>query len=67
MTKKDFQLIADVLSGLMPKSVPHDAQDLRDLAVIRTTLHSTAHILAQRFEQEFPRFDRDKFLRAAGV
>jgi len=50
-TRKDFQMVADLL-----KSVD-DPQKKKDLA----------HHHADMFSKQNPRFDRERFLRAAGI
>lgn len=54
MTRKDFQLIADVLKNADEVA---DSESLTALAVM----------FADALEDENPRFDTEKFLRACGV
>ena len=55
MTKKHFQLIADIIIG-MPVHAPS----------LRTAKRSAALSFADRFALEFPRFNRTFFLKACG-
>lgn len=56
MTKKDFELVADVI-----KSMPGFAPSLRDQKA------SCAQAFAARLTLINPRFDRERFLKACGV
>ncbi len=62
MTKKDFELIANVIATA-PIQRPYGKKSL-DAYVIRETI---AYSLADRLRDTNPRFDRDRFLRACGV
>ena len=53
MTRKDFQLIADVLNAHADKPVDHDAV-LKDLA----------HDFARALAETNPRFDQQRFVMA---
>jgi hypothetical protein len=55
MTRKDYQLIASVLKNFATEDRPVDDRD--DLA----------YNLADALASDNPRFDRDRFLVAAGV
>ena len=55
MTRKDYQLIASVLANFATEGTPTDDRD------------AIAYGLADALAQDNPRFDREKFLIAAGV
>lgn len=60
MTRKDYVLIAEALritNGSI-KVAPYDAE---------TALGLVAEVIADRLENENPRFDRERFLTACGV
>lgn len=60
MTRKDYVLIAEALritNGSI-KVAPYDAETALDLV---------AKVIADRLENENPRFDRARFLKACGV
>ena len=55
MTRKDYQLIASVLKNYATEGIPVDDRD------------AIAYDLADALAKDNPRFDREKFLIAAGV
>jgi hypothetical protein len=55
MTRKDYQLIASVLKNYAADGIPVDDRD------------AIAYDLADALAADNPRFDRDRFLVAAGV
>ena len=55
MTRKDYQLIASVLKNYATEGIPVDDRD------------AIAYDLADALAKDNPRFDRDRFLVAAGV
>jgi hypothetical protein len=55
MTRKDYQLIASVLKNYAADGIPVDDRD------------AIAYDLADALGADNPRFDRDRFLVAAGV
>ena len=55
MTRKDYQLIASVLKNYATEGIPVDDRD------------AIAYDLADALAADNPRFDRDRFLIAAGV
>jgi hypothetical protein len=55
MTRKDYQLIASVLKSYATEGIPVDDRD------------AIAYDLADALAKDNPRFDRDRFLVAAGV
>ena len=55
MTRKDYQLIASVLSNFATDGTPTDDRD------------AIAYDLADALGADNPRFDRERFLVAAGV
>lgn len=55
MTRKDYQLIASVLANFATEGTPTDDRD------------AIAYGLADSLGQDNPRFDRERFLVAAGV
>lgn len=57
MTKKDYQAIADVIVNRLYGATP----------TRRFALSDVAKDLCAVFEEDNPRFDRDKFLIACGV
>ena len=65
MTRKDFQLIADVVKQLRTFEA-HDVEMSEDVArAVR--LSSVADALASALATTNPRFDRDRFLTACGI
>lgn len=61
MTRKDFQLIADVLNDCRESYADANA-DAGTQAI-----ETVAECFALRLRATNPRFDRDRFLRACGV
>lgn len=61
MTRKDYQLIADSLKGALPP-VQFEGDEYR-----RDGIEAVALGLAERLQEENPRFDRDRFLKACGL
>jgi hypothetical protein len=55
MTRKDYQLIAAVLKSYATEGIPVDDRD------------AIAYDLADALAKDNPRFDRERFLVAAGV
>lgn len=55
MTRKDYQLIASVLANFATEGTPTDDRD------------AIAYGLADSLGQDNPRFNRERFLVAAGV
>jgi hypothetical protein len=55
MTKKHFEIVASTIAA-MPSHAP----------MLRTQKRSCALAFADRFQAEFPRFNRDTFLKACG-
>jgi hypothetical protein len=55
MTRKDYQLIASVLKNYATEGIPVDDRD------------AIAYDLADALASDNPRFNRDRFLVAAGV
>jgi hypothetical protein len=65
MTRKDYQLIANVLKAHTPsRGVQAEAQTMLERA---WTLRNIALTFAHELASENPRFDRAKFLRACGL
>jgi hypothetical protein len=60
MTRKDFQLIADVISSIYKDFDCSPSEDTVSLSVI-------AEELATKLQDTNPRFNRDLFLTACGV
>ena|SRR3990167_10242325 len=58
MTKKDYELIAGVINIRIDNSASSDEY---------TGVADTALYLADEFEKDNPRFNRNKFLQACGV
>jgi len=58
MTKKDYELIAETLSGLQEKAIQNGHIATYEMIVEN---------LATSLETDNPRFDRDLFFRACGV
>ena len=56
MTRKDYELVANAIAR-MPTFAP----------TLRTTQHSVARALADAFETDNPRFNRETFLKACGI
>lgn len=63
MTRKDYQLIADALRHARPLAPPSTSI----LRAAHYTLDSAARHLAEALALDNPRFDRERFLKAAGV
>ena len=60
MSKKDFELIADVLAGGM-------CQDGSDEDKFERTAQVLIYDMAAALAANYPNFDKDRFLRACGV
>lgn len=59
MSRKDYEVVATEFIGRMANpTVPSES---------RQTLIALANSLADRFAEDNPRFDREKFLTACGV
>lgn len=59
MTRKDYELIAEVFKSALEKETGNNE---RQVGISRV-----AHILAFELENENPRFDHIKFLKACGL
>jgi hypothetical protein len=60
MSKKDFELVAEIMSqGLCADGSGEDA--------FVHTAYSLIHELAWAFEERYPAFKKDVFLKACGV
>ena len=59
MTRKDYELIAGVISMT--------AREFRGVEDGTNACRDIATFLASRLENDNPRFDRDRFLKACGV
>lgn len=55
MTKKDFQMVADVLKGLLEDGVPSPV------------VKKAADSFMVMFKKSNPRFDEGRFLKACGL
>lgn len=56
MTKKDYELVADVISEMLDKT--------RDGSDMNRHFRQLARGLAARFAEDNPKFDSNKFLKA---
>lgn len=66
MTRKDFQLIADVVKDL--RNTPLYAEDLRNgETAIEAVTQELAHDFARALTEVNPRFNQALFLKACGV
>lgn len=61
MTRKDYVLIAEAIRE------EREIWEMVDAKMGNEVLNSLSRSLARRLRQENVRFDRDKFLEAAGV
>lgn len=59
MRKKDYELIASQIKWTSTAYGYGDSE--------RNAVRQVAHELANVFEQEYPKFDRQKFLTACGI
>ncbi len=65
MTRKDYVLIAAALKDALPSA--YDSADINN-RVGASDMHATCvAMIANRLAQDNPRFDRARFLKAAGV
>jgi urease gamma subunit len=60
MTRKDYELIADAISGTIAEYA-RQGEDVADV------MRELAENLATELETDNPRFDREKFRKACGV
>lgn len=60
MTRKDYELIADAISGTILEYA-RQGEDVADV------MRELAENLATELEMDNPRFDREKFRKACGV
>jgi len=69
MTKKDYQLIADVICGRVEnaKLSLHFGYTDEDISHALNTLSDLADMMAYELKLDNSKFDRDKFLSACGV
>lgn len=65
MTKKDYELIAEGLRELRESSKTQVYKATREQELADNK--ATAVHLADKFEQDNPKFDRKKFLTACGI
>ena len=61
MSRKDFILIADALKAA------RSSYTLPNVAIYHNGIDNAAHRLADALGRDNPRFDRERFLKAAGV
>ena len=61
MTRKDYILIAGALKAA------RSSDTLPNLAIYHNGIDNAAHQLADALGRDNPRFDRERFLKAAGV
>ena len=61
MTRKDYILIADALKAA------RSSYTLPNVAIYHNGIDNAAHRLADALDRDNPRFDRERFLKAAGV
>ena len=71
MTKKDYEKIASVLlynrnqCGLPDRA--NNESDKNTIAGYLVALNDVAYMMADKMQQDNPRFDRDCFLKACGI
>ena len=66
MTRKDYILIAAALKKALDNSrLPYT--DLHAIAAAKLALENAARYLSEALGRDNPRFDPERFLRAAGV
>lgn len=70
MTRKDYVLIADIIAQFSRDIANDESGSLTDFgrAIVsgeRAAAETIAHRLADRLRQDNPRFDRERFMRAA--
>ena len=63
MTRKDYILIADALKNAQPMCKLNDFAD----EMVSACHRDVARTLADALGRDNPRFDRERFLKAAGV
>ena len=67
MTRKDYILIAAALKEARNHWLAEEARDIDGSAAFRAGLNAAGLELASRLARDNPRFDRERFLKAAGV
>lgn len=65
MSKKDYQLIADLLKDKLTTSSNPD--EISTNTIIDVTVADVARSLADKFKRDNPKFRYDKFFEACGL
>lgn len=65
MTRKDFELIAEVLKDNLQHAI--NGGNVKYEAYTRTVTEDVANLFAIRLREQNPRFKKERFLRACGI
>lgn len=67
MTKKQFQAVADLFNDAMEDMTDYSHMDTGYIVGRAAGIEAMAQDMADYFQKENPRFDREKFLDACGM